>query len=357
MKNGQDIDFKKIQSYTFIGLLIGITIVFFWMLRPYVYAIFWAAVLAVLFQPVYRWIFKGKDKRKSFAAGTTMIIVVLVFLIPLSGITSLIVHQAYSFYQEFGTKETFDKVSETIKNLLGLPIVRDYFGEITFSDIQTKLVEWSDEIANFIYQGISSGGQSTMRFLIQFFVMLYAFYYFVKDGRKILKKLIYLIPLGDKYEQMLLDRFSSTTKATLKGTLVIGLIQGLIGTFAFWITGVPAPAFWGLIMVILSIIPGVGAFVIMLPVALIMLFLGSYWQMVVILIFLVVASLIDNLLRGPLVGKDTQMHPLLIFFATLGGLLAFGITGIIIGPVIVAFLLSMYNIYQEKYKPYLDRPD
>lgn len=347
--------FKKIQSYTFIGLLIGITLIFFWMLRPYIYAIFWAAIMATIFYPVNRFILgKIGSKRKSLAASITMILAILVFLIPLAGISSLVVNQAVNIYQEFGNEDTYNQVSGYLQDVLELPYIKDLVGQI---NIREKLAEWSSAISGYAYRILTSWGQNTLQFVIQFFIMLYALYYFIKDGDSILKQLMYIAPLGDKNEKKLYTDFVSTSKATLKGTLLIGLIQGTLGAVAFLITGIPGFAFWGLVMVILSIIPSVGASLVLIPAAIIMLLLGNIWQAIVIIIFVVIVSLVDNFLRVPLVGKDIQMHPLFIFFATLGGLLAFGISGIIIGPIITSFLLSVWGIYKKKYKIYLDVAD
>lgn len=347
--------FKKIQSYVFIGLLIGVTIAFFWMLRPYIYAIFWAAVVATLFYPVNKFILKkvGK-KRRSLAASISMVLAILVFLIPLAGIASLVVNQAVNIYQEFGNEDTYNQVNGYMEGILELPYVKNLVGQI---NVQEKISEWSSAVSGYAYKILTSWGQNTLQFLIQFFIMLYALYYFIKDGESLLKKLMYIIPLGDKNEKKLYSDFVSTAKATLKGTLLIGLIQGVIGALAFLVTGIPGFAFWGLVMVILSIIPSVGASLILVPAAVIMLLVGNIWQAIVILIFVLVVSLVDNFLRVPLVGKDIQMHPLFIFFATLGGLLAFGISGIIIGPIITSFLISIWGIYKDKYKPYLDVAD
>jgi len=347
--------FKKIQSYVFIGLLIGVTIAFFWMLRPYIYAIFWAAVVATLFYPVNKFILKKVGKtRKPLAASITMVLAILVFLIPLAGIASLVANQAVNIYQEFGNEDTYNQVNGYLESTMESPYVKDLVGQI---DIQEKLSEWSSDISGYAYKFLTSWGQNTLQFVIQFFIMLYALYYFIKDGEYLLKKLMYIIPLGDKNEKKLYSDFVSTAKATLKGTLLIGLIQGVIGALAFLVTGIPGFAFWGLVMVLLSIIPSVGASLVLVPAAVIMFLLGNIWQAIVIVIFVVVVSLVDNFLRVPLVGKDIQMHPLFIFFATLGGLLAFGISGIIIGPIITSFLLSIWGIYKNKYKDYLDIAD
>ncbi|MBU1178143.1 AI-2E family transporter [Patescibacteria group bacterium] len=348
-------EFKKIRSYTFVGVLVGITLVFLWILRPYVYAVFWAAVIATMFYPLYGRVLNILRGKKTLATSLTMIIIVLIFLIPLAGIVSLIIQQALSLYDTYGNQETIDRASYYLQSYLDHPWIQPALGEDF--DVTKKLEEWSTGISSFLYQYVTSWGQNTLRAVIQFFIMMYTLYYFLKDGERILRKLMYLLPLGDQYEKMLFERFVSTARATMKGTIVIGVIQGLIGGLAFLAAGVPAAAFWGLIMIILSIIPAVGAFVVLLPAAVVMFATGNIWQAVVILIALLIASLVDNFLRGPLVGKDTQMHPLFIFFATLGGLLAFGISGVIIGPILAAFLLSIWGMYEQKYKVELDKAD
>lgn len=345
------IDFKKIQSYTFFGALIGITILFLWMLRPYVYPVFWAAVLAALFHPLYVRL-SHRLKRPGVAAAVCEIVICLIFIIPLLGIVSLILQQAWSVYQTFGNKETFIVLNDYVQNILSHPLIERYVGEVDLTD---KLSSFGTAASKFLYSIIAAGGQNTARWIIQFFIMLYTLYFFLKDGKEFLKKLMHLLPLGDAYEQQLYQRFVSTTRATLKGTIVIGVVQGGIGTLALLVTGVPAAVFWGVIMVVLSIIPGIGASVILLPTVIILLVLGQWWQAAIILIALILAGTIDNVLRGPLVGKDTQMHPLLIFFATLGGLLSFGISGVVIGPVITALLMSIWQIYEQKYHGDLER--
>ena len=157
--------------------------------------------------------------------------------------------------------------------------------------------------------------------------------------------------VGEKKEQMLFDRFTSTARATLKSTFIIGGIQGLLGGIVFWITGIQGALVWGVVMGALSVLPAVGAFMVWLPAGLITLALGNIWQGVTILLmgFLVIIS-IDNFLRPPLVGRDTQMHPLVVLFSTLGGLVIFGVSGFVIGPIIAALYISIISIYNDYYK-------
>ena len=165
-----------------------------------------------------------------------------------------------------------------------------------------------------------------------------------------LERVMQLSPLGDKYESMLYERFTSTARATLKSTFIIGGIQGFLGGILFWIAGLEGALVWGVIMAVLSIIPAVGPFIVWLPAGIIMLALGNGWEGLAILIGGFVISFVDNLLRPPLVGKDTEMHPLVVLFATLGGLLLFDVSGFVIGPILAALFLSVVSIYHYYYR-------
>jgi predicted PurR-regulated permease PerM len=142
----------------------------------------------------------------------------------------------------------------------------------------------------------------------------------------------------------------------LKGTIIIGVIQGSLGGIMFWIAGVPSFVIWGVIMVILSIIPAIGSGLVWAPAGIILLFTGNIWEGIFVLLFGgIFISLVDNILRPKLVGNDTEMHPLLVFFATLGGLISFGIIGFIIGPVIMALFLALWEIYGKEFKRQLNK--
>lgn len=169
-----------------------------------------------------------------------------------------------------------------------------------------------------------------------------------------MKKIMYLSPLRDSHEKLLVEKFISISRATMKGTLVVGLVQGSIGGITFALVGVPSAIAWGIVMVFLSLIPMFGTSLVWFPAGIIMLLIGNVWQGVVILaVGFGVISIIDNFLRPELVGKDTQMHPLVVFFATLGGISLLGFLGFIMGPIIVALFLTLWNIYAVEFKKQL----
>jgi predicted PurR-regulated permease PerM len=197
-----------------------------------------------------------------------------------------------------------------------------------------------------VFNALSATTKATVLFLFHFVVMLYTMYFFLTDGPRLVRTMLAYVPLAEVDKQRMLDKFVSVTRATLKGTILIGLAQGVLGGLAFWVVGIEGAIFWGTVMTVLSIIPGVGGALVWVPAAIILASTGSFWQGLGLALFssLVIGS-VDNLLRPILVGRDTQMHELLIFFSTLGGLLAFGAMGFILGPILAALFLTVWEMF------------
>ncbi|MBT3418959.1 MAG: AI-2E family transporter [Candidatus Magasanikbacteria bacterium] len=352
---------RRIFFFSILGLLgVGLLYLF----RPFFYPIFWAAVIAVMFYPLYK--FLGKYITiPSLNTMITILLIIVTLFIPLSLITFLTTTQSINLYQTVTTNpETFLDVNTISTRFEGS------FLEPLLLNIRGTWVEYANQAAEktslFIFENtkefftllenIKNLTTTALKFIAMVFIMFYCLYYFLKDGKSILEKASYLSPLGDKYEHKLFEKFTSTTKATLKSTLIVGGIQGALGGIIFWITGIEGAFVWAIIMVILSIIPAIGAFLVWFPAGVIMLALGNTWEGILILLFGgIVISMIDNLLRPPLIGKDTQMHPVIILFSTLGGIIVFGVSGFVIGPIIAALFLSVLSIYSEHYKKDLQR--
>jgi predicted PurR-regulated permease PerM len=212
--------------------------------------------------------------------------------------------------------------------------------------IWRKAGELIGTISHFLISSLSAATMGAVNLLFMVFVMLYTMFFFLMDGDKLVHKILYYLPLQDQDEQRILERFTSVTRATLKGTAVIGILQGCLAGIAFWVVDIPSAVFWGTIMAVLSIIPGIGTALIWGPAVIILAAGGDYLKAGGLGIFcaLVIGS-IDNLLRPILVGKDTQMHELMIFFGTLGGIIMFGIIGMIIGPIVAALFITIWEIY------------
>ena len=191
----------------------------------------------------------------------------------------------------------------------------------------------------------------TVSFVINTFIFLYCMFFFLIDGEKVIEKILYYLPLEDQDERRMLEKFTSVTRATIKGTLVIGVLQGSLAGLAFYVVGIGSAVFWGAIMAVLSIIPSVGSAIVWAPAAIILAATGHVAKGIGLAAFcgIVVGSL-DNVLRPILVGKDTQMHELLIFLGTLGGIIMFGVVGMIIGPILAALFVTVWEIYGIAFK-------
>src|SRR5690606_25114507 len=205
--------------------------------------------------------------------------------------------------------------------------------------------------SQFIATNALAIGQNTLRITIYFVLMLYLLFFFLRDGTRLLDGLVRALPLGDARERHLLDRFAEVARATIKGTLVVGVAQGTIGGIAFAVLGIGAPVLWGVLMALLSILPAVGPAVVWVPAAIFPFVQKQYFAgIVLVLIGVLVIGLVDNLLRPILVGRDTRMPDYLVLLSTLGGLAAFGLAGIVIGPIIAAFFLSVWEMAQAEFQ-------
>ena len=214
------------------------------------------------------------------------------------------------------------------------------------------------ELANFLSGWLLGLFQSatlgTFKSLLTTLIVLYTMFFFLVDGDRLLYYLLYYLPLNDEDEKKLLSRFTSVTRATLKGTAVIGFLQGGLAGMALWLAGIPSALFWAICMMLLSVVPGVGTAIIWLPAVIYLVVGGQYLTALLVGLFCaIVVGTIDNVLRPRLVGNDTQMHELMIFFSTLGGLLMFGFMGFVIGPIIAALFVTVWELYGDEFKDWL----
>lgn len=341
-------DFRKIQSGFFISLIILFAVASLFIFRPFLYPMFWASVLAISFYPLYLKLDKH-IRFPSLSAGITVLFIIALVIIPLLFVATLLVSQSSSLYEKISNFDVLNGV-DTLKQQIGnLPFIGSYVGQLN-----TTGPEFAKNAASFtssfLFENFKALTQYSINFFFMSFLMLYTLFYFLRDGKRMLKRLMHLSPLGDKYEEMLYERFTSTARATLKGTFIVGVVQGTLGGIMFWIAGIQGAFVWGVLMSLFSIIPGVGSGLVWLPTAIFMLAIGSTKEGIILLVGgFGVISIIDNFLRPPLVGRDTQMHPLLVLFSTLGGIFAFGISGFIIGPIITALFLAIMSIYDHYY--------
>lgn len=344
---------RQLNVYFFFLLLIGGALTVFFVFKPFLTAIVAAAILSVLFKPLYHYltrVFRGSQGMGSF---TACVAVALLIVTPIILTLSLAVVEANNLYHTLGEEQSIDKLIGSISQYINhQPYARYFLNEDTFDPSRIK-----DDIQRISENAISilqAAYQSVTHFVFWVFVMFFTLFYLFIDGERAFRYLQKLSPLKNEHEKLLAAKFISISRATLRGTLVVGTLQGLLGGISFWIVGIPSPAIWGLLMVLLSMVPLVGSALIWAPAGIILLLIGEVWQGIFLLAFgSGVIAVLDNVLRPKMVGKDTQMHPLMIFFAILGGIGFFGLPGFIIGPILISMFLALAEIYAFEFKSQL----
>jgi predicted PurR-regulated permease PerM len=342
----------------FVLLLVAaVTALFLAVAWPFLKPLLLGALLAGLFHPLYRWITRLRGGRQSLGAAVTLVVLLVLGLGPISAFLGIVVQQALTvsdeaipwLSQHLGAASTFNVHEWLVRRF---PALAEYMPS------QEQLLQQVGTAAKtagaFLVNFAASMTALTATFLLNLFVMLYAMFFFFRDGHTILERIFYYLPLNDEDETLMLARFTSITRATVKGTLVIGAIQGALAGVAFWVAGIDGAALWGTIMTILSIIPGIGAPLVWVPVVIVLFLNGQYLTGTLLLVWCAaVVGTIDNFLRPVLVGRDAKMPDLLILIGTLGGLFLFGPIGFIVGPIICGLFLTVWDIYGATFKEVL----
>jgi predicted PurR-regulated permease PerM len=342
----------------FVLLLVAaVTALFLAVAWPFLKPLLLAALLAGLFHRFYRWVTRLLGGRQSLGAAVTLLVLLVLGLGPVSAFLGIVLQQALTMTNQ------------------AIPWLSDHLGEASTFNVHDWLVQRFPALARYVPSqeqllqqvatAVKTAGAylvsfasrmtaTTAAFLLNLFVMLYAMFYFLRDGYKILERIFYYLPLSDEDESRMLTQFASITRATVKGTLVIGVIQGGLGGIAFWAAGIQGAALWGTIMTILSIVPGIGAPLVWVPFVIFLYVNGQYLTATLLLVWCgAVVTTIDNFLRPVLVGRDSAMPDLLILIGTLGGLFLFGPIGFIVGPIVCGLFLTVWDIYGTTFKAVL----
>lgn len=349
-----------IQQKTFLLLLIAFTLAFIWILLPFYGAVFWAVVLAILFSPFYRMLLDRMNGRANMAAVSTLLICLLVVVLPLVLISISLAHEASTLYESIRSGQInfgvfFQKIVAALPGWLVHVLER--FGLTDISALQERLTNTAVQGSEFLTKQAISIGQNTFNFLVSFTIMLYMLFFLLRDGDRLAGRVEQALPLNALHKRHLLGNLTTVIRATVKGNVVVAAVQGALGGLAFWFLGVEGALLWAVLMAFLSLLPAVGAAIIWVPVAIYFLLTGAIWQGVSLIAFgVLVIGLVDNVLRPMLVGKDTKMPDFVVLISTVGGMALLGLNGFVIGPVIAALFIAMWELFvPEKQKPAVDK--
>ena len=336
------------QDRALVALTVAVSIAFAWILWPFYGAILWATVLAIVFAPVHRRLISVIPDRRNLAAFVVMAIIVGIVLLPLALTAASLVNEVTTLYERIQSGELH--LGRILQRFLdALPgwasRILDRLGVTNVSDIEKGVTAILKEGSQFIATQAVVVGMGTANFFISLFLMLYLLFFLLRDGRGLYRRVREAVPLRPEQKRGLFEKFTVVVRAMVKGTIVVAVVQGALGGLIFWMLGIHAPVLWGVVMAFMSLLPAIGAAVIWFPVALYLLATGSVWQGLVLAAFGAgVIGLVDNLLRPYLVGKDTRMPDYVVLISTLGGIVMFGLNGFVIGPLIAAMFIAVWDI-------------
>ncbi len=338
-----------LENHALVALLIAVSLGFAWILLPFYGTILWGTIVALLFTPLYRWWLPRLRRRRTLAALLTLIIVVVMVILPIALVAAALAQEATAVYQriqsgEWNPAAYLQSIFDALPGWLTAPM--NSLGLTDLPALQRKLVAVLTQGSQLIATQALSIGFDTFDFVARLFIMLYLAFFLIRDGDSVLRAVRRAIPLAPEHQRELAGKFVTVTRATVKGNLLVALIQGLLGGLAFWFLGVQSALLWAVLMAVLSMLPAVGAALVWAPVALYFFANGAAWQGVALVLWgVLVIGLVDNVLRPVLVGKETRMPDYLVMISTLGGLAVFGINGFVLGPVLAALFIAVWHIY------------
>jgi len=326
----------------------------FYIVKAFVIPLILAICFTTLFHPIYTWFLKRFRNNRIIASILCCLTLFFGLLTPVYFLIQMISIEFINFYNA-AEPIVKDLISRSDNSPLSKILQHPFFQSLS---IHTIKIDWQSLIISALKSAGTAGtailnktSTEVLSLLFTLGIMFFSMFYLFIDGDKLLRKLQYLSPLRQEYDEMFFNRFLMISRATIRGTLVIGLAQGTLGALTFLIFGIKSWLLWGFVMLMFSLIPFTGAWMVMLPASVLQLIYGHYWKAAgIALMCIFVVSTVDNILRPRLVGSEAKMHDLLVLFSTLGGISVYGIMGFIIGPVIAALFVAVLDMYGIEYK-------
>lgn len=328
---------KYPQFFLFFCLIVFIVLVFF-IVRPFLTPLAIAAVLAVIFYPVHLKLMSLVKGHRSLSAFLVTILSIIIVILPISFLIKTILKEATDLYKSLGDSNMVEIAEKTVTNTeVFFPILKNV--ELDFN-------KYISQGLGLLVNNIGALFSSFTKIILDFFVFLIAFYYFLKDGKRFEEYLIKLSPLEDKDDLFIVKRLELAIHGTIGGNLIIGMIQGVLTGFGFFIFGVPSPVLWGSMAAIAALLPGIGTALVITPAIIYLFAIGNVYPGIGLTIWgMTAVGLIDNLLAPSLIGRGIKLHPLAVFVSVLGGVAVLGPLGFIFGPLAISLCFALVDIY------------
>ncbi|WP_166268568.1 AI-2E family transporter [Marinobacter caseinilyticus] len=343
--------YEALERRSFLAMLVLVSLAFIFLMKPFFGPIFWAVAIALIFHPIQQWLTLKLGPRPNGVALLTLLICMVIVVIPVMVLVSSLVAEGVSLYQqiqagEIRPGEYIDRVSSSF------PAIEGFFAQfdIDFAQLRDRAVNAFVGGSQFMAKQALGFGQNTFQFFLGLALMVYLAFFLLRDGTQLVDLLIRALPLGDERERLLFAKFAEVTRATVKGNLLIAIIQGALGGIIFWVLGIKGAVLWGVVMAIVSLLPAVGAAIVWVPAALYLAAVGNTVSALVLTAFgVIVIGLADNILRPIFVGRDTKLPDYIVLLSTLGGIVMFGINGFVMGPLVAALFMAFWGIFIREF--------
>jgi predicted PurR-regulated permease PerM len=344
--NGSD-TVKGSHRRFILVLAVILLAVFLLMIHNVLIGVILGVMLWAITRRVYEWILT-KVRRPGGAAGLALLATLLVIIVPITILFVLAAADASTMADTF--RKWFEPSRQALQDQLdrlsrGSSLM--VFGyEFTAQDLAQRIEALSGQVGGFLINILQKAAGGIFNSGLMLFITLYTLYFFYVDGQAFLNWVKRVLPLDEEQSEQLIHDFLATAVTTLQTMVVIGVVQGTLGGVAFWIAGIPSPFFWGVVIAFASVIPAVGAQIILVPVSIVMMLVSGFWTGMLLLLFSWgIVGHVDNVLRPYLVGRSVKLHQLLVLVATIGGIEMFGFWGVILGPVIASLLKAVLRMY------------
>ena len=338
----------RIEDGVFLGFVLLVSVAFALVIEPFFAAILWGVIAAILFGPINQNLLRQMPGRPNSAAGLTLLLIVAVVILPAIVLAVSLVQEAGLFYAKIQSGQInipamFNAFRANLPDWASNLLAR--VGITNFAAVRDMLGQSIANSFRSVAAQVFQIGQSAFSFFVALSVTLYLTFFLLRDGPALAGRLDRAAPLRMTHRRALMQQFVVVTRATIKGSVVVAIVQGMIGGIVFWMLGIQGPLLWGVLMGCFSLIPAVGTGLVWVPVAIYLLATGAVVKGIILVVCgLFVIGLIDNLLRPMLVGRDTRIPDYVVLITTLGGIDMFGFNGIVIGPVIAALFIATWNI-------------
>jgi predicted PurR-regulated permease PerM len=334
-------DRNSLQIYFFVGLLLTATVLVASLFLPFLEVIVLSSIFGVVLTPLHRKITNFLGGRNGISAFIVVILFAVVIITPTIFLTMKVFEESKGIYSQLTNESEIDYIQK-VTNVIEKPIQK------VNPDFSVNISQYAGASADWITGHLSTILSSVIGMFTGIILIFISLYFFLKDGEKFKNILIDLSPLKDKYDEEIFVRIKQTIHATVRGVLLVAVVQGILSGIGLWVFGIPNPTLWGSISAVASLVPGLGTAVVFIPAVAYMYIAGNIPFAIGLLLWgALIVGLVDNFLGPYLYSKGGDVHQLIMLFAVLGGLSAFGPIGFIFGPLIISLFFALIDIYQN----------